>query len=240
MKDDASFDMPPTLDTANLAKVQAVERFLLDPAAAGAETLPPQLDSVSPRSATTGDSSGARHPEVDGYDIIAELGRGGMGVVYQARQRSLNRLVALKMILAGDHAGSHERERFRIEAEAAAHLQHPHIAQVYEIGHAGGRPFLCLEFCPGGSLDKKLNGTPLRAPGGRTTRRDAGLRDGCCPPGRDYSPRPQAGQHPVNGRRESQDHGLRPRQEGRRGRGADGERSGPRHSQLHVARAGQR
>jgi WD40 repeat protein/tRNA A-37 threonylcarbamoyl transferase component Bud32 len=100
-------------------------------------------------------------PRVAGYEILGELGRGGMGVVYKARQAKLNRLVALKMILAGGHAGDDERRRFLTEAEAVARLQHPGIVQIHEIGEAGGHPYFSLEFCPGGSLADKLNGTPL-------------------------------------------------------------------------------
>src|SRR5207244_1060825 len=89
---------------------------------------------------------------IAGYDVLGELGRGGMGVVYKARQRSLNRLVALKMILSGAHAGSAEQARFRSEAEVLARLQHQHIVQIYEIGDHEGRPFLALEFIEGESL----------------------------------------------------------------------------------------
>jgi WD40 repeat protein len=100
---------------------------------------------------------------VPGYELITELGRGGMGVVYQARHLKLDRLVALKMILAGSHAGAAELARFQTEAEAVARLRHPNIVQVYDVGEHEGKPFFSLEFCGGGSLKDRLNGTPLSA-----------------------------------------------------------------------------
>lgn len=102
-------------------------------------------------------------PEVPGYELLHEVGRGGMGVVYKARQVNLNRPVALKMILSGSHAGAAERDRFRREAEAVAQLQHQHIVQIFEIGEANGHPYLALEFVDGGSLAQHLTGAPWAA-----------------------------------------------------------------------------
>jgi serine/threonine protein kinase/tetratricopeptide (TPR) repeat protein len=102
-------------------------------------------------------------PQVPGYEILDELGRGGMGVVYRARQLSLKRLVALKMIRAADTAGVEELARFRTEAEAVAHLHHANIVQIYEIGDQQGRAFFSLEFVDGGSLAGHLEKQSLSA-----------------------------------------------------------------------------
>jgi hypothetical protein len=99
-------------------------------------------------------------PAVPGYRIESELGRGGMGVVYLARQLQLNRPCALKMILAGAHADSVATARFLTEAQAVARLQHPNVVQIHHIGEADGLPFFELEYLEGGSLDQKLDGTP--------------------------------------------------------------------------------
>ncbi|MFO0957796.1 MAG: serine/threonine-protein kinase [Isosphaeraceae bacterium] len=95
-------------------------------------------------------------PVVPGYEVLAKLGEGGMGVVWKARQTKLNRLVALKMVLGDQRAGSKELIRFLAEAEAVAAVKHAHVVQVYEYGEAGGRPFLAMEYLPGGSLKEKL------------------------------------------------------------------------------------
>ena len=100
---------------------------------------------------------------VPGYRLQRELGRGGMGVVYLATQDGLNRQVALKMVLSGDHASATEKGRFLAEAEAVAAVRHPGVVQVFDFGTHDGRPFFALEFLPGGSLSDKLKGTPLPA-----------------------------------------------------------------------------
>ncbi len=100
---------------------------------------------------------------VPGYEVLDVLGQGGMGVVYRARQVGLNRLVALKMLKPGAAGNPESRRRFLAEAEAVARLRHPHIVQVFENGEHAGQSYLVLEYCPGGSLEKKLAGSPLPA-----------------------------------------------------------------------------
>lgn len=99
-------------------------------------------------------------PAIPGYEIEGVLGRGGMGVVYKARQTALGRTVALKMILADVPADDAELKRFRQEAEAVARLQHPHIVQIYEIGEVDGRPYFTLEYLAGGNLQQHVKGQP--------------------------------------------------------------------------------
>jgi tetratricopeptide (TPR) repeat protein len=131
---------------------------------AGAEPSPVQggtlADSATAPPAQTAVATGGL-PTVPGYQIIEEVGRGGMGVVYKAHHLALNRFVALKMILAGGHAGREQKARFRIEAEAVARLQHPNIVQIHDVGEQDGHAYLALEFVEGGSLARRHAGTPL-------------------------------------------------------------------------------
>jgi len=104
--------------------------------------------------------SGCELPAVPGYEIIEEIGRGGMGVVYRARQLGLARTVALKMVLTGRRTGPQHLARFRAEAAALARLQHPNIVQIFDVGDAAGRPYFVFEFVAGGSLTQHLQGKP--------------------------------------------------------------------------------
>jgi serine/threonine-protein kinase len=102
----------------------------------------------------------AKVPSIPGYRILGKLGEGGMSMVYKAHHLPLNRQVALKTILPRNELSEEALARFLGEAQAVARLRHPHIVQIHDIGSCGEVPYFCLEFVEGGSLDKKLAGTP--------------------------------------------------------------------------------
>jgi tetratricopeptide (TPR) repeat protein len=102
-------------------------------------------------------------PRITGYKTLERLGRGGMGVVFKARHLELDRVVAIKMLLAGTHADREDLSRFRLEAEAVARLQHPHVVQIFEIGEQDGQPYYAMEFVDGGHLGSHTSGIPQPA-----------------------------------------------------------------------------
>jgi tetratricopeptide (TPR) repeat protein len=102
-------------------------------------------------------------PQIPGYEVEALLGRGGMGVVFRARHLRLNRVVALKMLIAGTYAGPSERERFQREAEVVAALRHPNIVQIHDVGESDGRPYFTMELVEGDCLAAKLKDRPQPA-----------------------------------------------------------------------------
>jgi tetratricopeptide (TPR) repeat protein/tRNA A-37 threonylcarbamoyl transferase component Bud32 len=123
-------------------------------------TLASGSEATHPTPAPGAPASERPPPCIPGYEILGELGRGGMAVVYKARHVGLNRLVAIKMILAGAHATAQELARFRTEAEAVAALKHPNVVQIYEIGAHDGCPYFSLEFVEGGTLSQHFDRVP--------------------------------------------------------------------------------
>ncbi|HEY7314250.1 MAG TPA: serine/threonine-protein kinase [Gemmataceae bacterium] len=143
---------------------EAVDEFAIVQLADRARALAARrLDKTTvAHDAATEESKAPPLPAAFGAYLLLELlGHGGMGVVYKARQESLKRLVALKLVRAGIHASAEERARFQREGEAIARIKHPHVVQIHECGEHAGQPFFSMELLEGGTLADRLKGGPL-------------------------------------------------------------------------------
>jgi eukaryotic-like serine/threonine-protein kinase len=149
------------------------DRHKMEKLVAPLRAAPPEADTLAPTgqwqppaepSTLAPDAAPATDPPkvryFGDYELLEEIARGGMGVVFKARQVSLNRIVALKMILTGHLAGADEVKRFRTEAEAAANLDHPHIVPIYEVGEHRGQQYFSMKLIEGGSLASQFSLAP--------------------------------------------------------------------------------
>jgi WD40 repeat protein/tRNA A-37 threonylcarbamoyl transferase component Bud32 len=130
------------------------------PGGAGSVTLDLSTGQAEPSSGSAATPPPHAFPAIPGCEILSKLGYGGMGVVYKARQISLNRVCALKITLPGKHAGPEFRDRFLAEAATIAKLRHPNIVQIYSLGEHEGRPYFEMEYLEGGTLAQRLDGNP--------------------------------------------------------------------------------
>ena len=121
------------------------------------------------QSGRTGHSDGGGLPAwLGAYELLEEIGRGGMGVVYRARQPGLSRLVALKCLHGSEWAAPHAIARFELEARTAAQLDHPNIVPIYEVGEIEGQPYFTMRLVEGTSLRRQVQAGAFRLPGGAT------------------------------------------------------------------------
>ena len=150
----------------------------------------------------------ASYPKLSGFEFVEELGRGGMGVVFKARDTKLDRMVAVKMILGGKLASPEEIQRFRFEGEAAARLDHPGIVPIYEIGEAKGNHFFSMKFIDGAPLSKKLD--EYQSEPNKNCRVDDQNRSRrpTCSPTRSLTPRPEASERLDRYKRPTGGHGF--------------------------------